>query len=270
MIAFPNAKINLGLRVTEKRPDGYHNLISCFYPIGLYDALEIVPARHTTFTAAGIPIPEAPGDSNLIMKAYQLLARDYPLPPVSIHLIKSIPIGAGLGGGSADASFCIRLLNELASLNLTIPEQEAYARQLGSDCAFFIRNTPRYCFGKGDQFEDITLSLKGRYLVLINPGIHIATAAAYHDIVPAHPETDLRDIIRQPVHTWRDTLLNDFEKPVFSRYPLIAAIKKQLYEAGALYAGMSGSGATVYGIFEEPVNLYTKYPSFFVWQKELS
>ncbi len=245
MVSFPNAKINLGLYITAKRPDGYHNIESCFYPVGWTDVLEIIRAETLQFTSSGLPIP-AEWQTNLCLKAYRALQPDFNLPAVHIHLHKNIPIGAGLGGGSADGAFTVKLLNDLFELNLSVAQMEDYVRPLGSDCAFFIGNQPLYCYEKGDRFADIEVDLKNYSVVLVNPTIHVSTAEAYGGIIPAIPEVPLRDILAKPVSEWKHWLRNDFEKTIFSKYPDIARIKGQLYEAGALYASMSGSGATVF------------------------
>ncbi len=269
MVVFPNAKINLGLAITRKRPDGFHDLSSCFYPVGWSDALEILPAGELSFQASGLPIPGTP-DTNLCLKAYHLLAREHTLPPVSIHLLKAVPIGAGLGGGSADAAFTIRALNDQFGLGLSTEHQQNYARQLGSDCAFFIENKPMYCFGKGDQFEEIDLRLTGKWIVLVNPGLHISTAEAYAGVIPQQPAEDLRSLLRQPIATWRDHVLNDFELSLFSRHAILGKYKQMLYELGAQYASMSGSGSTLYGIFANQVQLTNKFGNSMVWQGELT
>lgn len=268
MVVFPNAKINIGLNITEKRADGFHNISSCFYPVGWSDALEILPADKLTFLSSGIPIP---GDStsNLCLKAYHLLAKDYSLPPVSIHLLKSVPIGAGLGGGSADGAFTIKALDQLFSLNLSVEEQQQYARQLGSDCAFFIENQPMYCYDKGDQFEQISLRLTGKWIVLINPGLHISTAEAYAGVKPKMPATDLRELLQQPIAQWRERVINDFEEGLFRKYPILDHYKQKLYDLGAQYASMSGSGSTLYGIFPQEVELTNNLAGTSVWKGEL-
>ncbi|TDB59152.1 4-(cytidine 5'-diphospho)-2-C-methyl-D-erythritol kinase [Arundinibacter roseus] len=269
MVVFPNAKINIGLNIVEKRSDGFHNLTSCFYPVGWCDALEILPASAIRFESSGLPIP---GDSthNLCLKAYKLLAQEYSLPPVSIHLLKAVPIGAGLGGGSADAAFTIKALSEIFSLNLSVATQQDYARKLGSDCAFFIENKPNFCFGKGDEFEQIDVRLTGMHLVLVHPGIHISTAEAYAGIRPKQPAHDLQELLQQPIDQWRTGVVNDFEEALFSTYPLLPAIKTELYQQGAVYASMSGSGSTLYGIFREAPNLSNNFVDFTVWQGELT
>lgn len=269
MVAFPNAKINLGLQIVSKRPDGYHNLFSCFYPVGWSDALEILPAAELKFSTSGLAIPgEAMG--NLCLKAYHLLRTDYDLPPVHMHLHKVIPIGAGLGGGSSDGAFTLKLLNDLFALNLGTPQLEAYARRIGSDCAFFVRNQPVFCFEKGDQFEDIAVDLKNYFIVLVNPGIHISTAEAYAGIRPQTPEMDLKSVLLRPLTEWKTQVYNDFEKELALKYPPIAQLKETLYRQGALYASMTGSGSTVYGIFESEMDLQSRFPDYAVWQGPLS
>ncbi|CAG5012587.1 4-diphosphocytidyl-2-C-methyl-D-erythritol kinase [Dyadobacter sp. CECT 9275] len=265
MVVFPNAKINIGLNIIEKRNDGFHNIESCFYPVGWTDALEILPADELSFKSSGIDIPGAP-QHNLCLKTYQLLAADYHLPHVDIHLLKTVPIGAGLGGGSADAAFTIKALNDLFSLGISLEKQLAYARRLGSDCAFFLVNEPAYCFSKGDHFEPITLNLTGKWITLINPGLHISTADAYAGIVPQKPEKDLRELLKQPLHSWKDAVKNDFEDSLFSKYQVLSEIKNSLYTQGAVYASMTGSGSTVYGIFEKEINLAPMYAQYLTWQ----
>lgn len=265
MLAFPNAKINIGLNITEKRADGFHNIESCFYPVGWSDALEILPAEKTSFQSSGIPIPGDPAD-NLCLRAYQLIAEDFTLPPVNIYLLKSVPIGAGLGGGSADAAFAIKILNDLFHLQIPTEKQLAYARKLGSDCAFFIENKPAYCYNKGDEFEPIDLKLSGKWIVLVNPGIHISTQEAYAGIKPKPSETDIRQNLRQPLSHWKSFVKNDFEATLFPKYPLLPEIKKKLYAFGAEYASMSGSGSTVYGIFNEEIDLSHEFAVNKIWQ----
>lgn len=256
MITYPNAKINLGLNIVEKRPDGYHNLETIFYPINLQDALEVTlleGEKEYELTLSGTPIEGNPED-NLVVKAYRLLKEDYPhIAPVDIHMYKHIPTGAGLGGGSADAAFMIKLLNDKFNLGLSIEEMENYAARLGADCAFFIQNKPVFASGIGNIFEPIQLSLKGYFLVLIKPDIFVSTKDAFSLITPKIPVQSLKEIVRMPVETWRATMKNDFENSVFKKFPEIAAIKDKLYDMGAIYASMSGSGSSVYGIFREQV-----------------
>lgn len=265
MVLFPTAKINLGLFVTERRADGFHHLESVFYPVGWSDILEILPADALTFKSTGLPIP---GDAagNLCLSAYYLLQQAHDLPPVRLHLHKVIPIGAGLGGGSADGAFTLRGLNQLFELGLSDDQLEAHARKLGSDCAFFVRNQPRFCFGKGDMFAEVPVSLRGHWLVLVHPGIHISTAEAYAGIRPRPAPVDLRAAILQPVSTWRAAITNDFETHLLPRYPVITEIKAQLYAAGAAYASLTGSGSAVYGIFRDERNVAAQFPDFATWQ----
>ncbi|WP_421877429.1 4-(cytidine 5'-diphospho)-2-C-methyl-D-erythritol kinase [Marinoscillum sp.] len=250
MLAFPNAKINIGLRITSKRPDGYHNIESCFYPIPWADALEIVKADKFKFTTTGLEIPGA-SDNNLCIQAYQLLQKDFDLAPVHIHLHKVIPMGAGLGGGSADGSFTLKTLNELFELSLTTEQLQNYAGRLGSDCPFFIENKPVVVRGTGDEFSDCSIQLNGKYLLILNPGIHIGTKEAYANVKPKAPDCPIEKIITGSMNAWKHDLSNDFEESVFPRHPEIKAIKEELYQLGAIYASMTGSGSTVYGIFDK-------------------
>ena len=256
MITYPNAKINLGLNITEKRPDGYHNLETVFYPINLQDALEVKLLEgegEYALKTAGTPIEGDP-ENNLVVKAYRILKQDFPeMKAVDIHMYKHIPTGAGLGGGSADAAFMLKLLNEKFKLQLSTEQLEGYASKLGADCAFFIRNKPVFASGIGNIFEPIELSLKGYYLVLVKPDIFVSTKDAFAHIKPKVPQHSLKEIIRMPVETWRGTMKNDFEESVFCKFPEIAAIKDKLYDMGAVYASMSGSGSSVFGIFREQV-----------------
>ncbi len=256
MITFPNAKINLGLQVVEKRPDNYHNIETIFYPIHLEDAIEVVPLadadREYDLKVYGTPIKGSPED-NLAVRAYKLLKRDFDLPPIHIYIYKHIPMGAGLGGGSADAAFMLKLLNEKFALNLGVEELEGYAACLGSDCPFFIRNRPVFATGTGNVFTPIELSLKGYYLVLVKPDIFVSTRDAYASVVPRQPERHLPELIKHSIEEWRELIVNDFEQSVFRFHPEIAAIKDKLYDMGAVYASMSGSGSTMFGIFTESV-----------------
>ena len=256
MITYPNAKINLGLNIVEKRPDGYHNLETIFYPINLQDALEVNVLEgegEFSLKVAGVPVEGEP-ENNLVVKAYRLLKKDYPdMPSIDIHMYKHIPTGAGLGGGSADAAFMIKLLNNKFKLGLSIEKMEEYAAILGADCAFFIQNKPVFATGIGNIFEPIQLSLKGYYLVLVKPDIFVSTKDAFSLIKPKQPAHSLKEIARMPIETWRATMKNDFEESVFQQFPEIAAIKDKLYDMGAVYASMSGSGSSVFGIFREQV-----------------
>ncbi|GAA4306158.1 4-(cytidine 5'-diphospho)-2-C-methyl-D-erythritol kinase [Compostibacter hankyongensis] len=249
MIAFPNCKVNLGLHVTAARPDGYHNLETFFYPLAVHDALEIIPAVAPRFTATGLDIPGDP-DDNLCLKAWHLLKNDFPaLPPVAIYLHKAIPLGAGLGGGSADGAFMLRMLNERFSLGCSLERLEEYAARLGSDCSFFIRNTPALATGRGEMLEPFALDLSGYSWLLVCPPLHVSTAWAYRQLEPHPPAAPLRELLSLPVLAWKDRLVNDFEAPVMAAHPEIARIREQLYAAGAFYAALSGSGAAVFAIF---------------------
>lgn len=254
MIVYPNCKINLGLRILRKRADGYHDLETIFYPIKLNDMLEVLPGKPMAglpvqLSLSGIPVSGNAAD-NLCVKAWHLLKNAYPeLPPVQLHLHKIIPTGAGLGGGSADAAFTLLLLNKLFRLNCPMEQLAAFALQLGSDCPFFLTNSPCLATGRGEILTPVPLDLNGYALMLVNPGIHVSTAAAFAGITPAEPATSVNEIIQLPVSQWKDRLLNDFEKTVFAQHPEIAAIKDTLYAAGAVYAAMSGSGSTVFGLF---------------------
>ncbi len=265
MIVFPNCKINLGLHILRKRADGNHDLETVFYPVRFTDILELIPDRSTkdqpvTYSQSGLEIQGNPLD-NLCVKAYQLLKKDYPaLPPVKMHLHKVIPTGAGLGGGSADAAFSLQLLNDYFKLELSTDQLLHYALSLGSDCPFFILNKPAYATGRGELLKPVSVDLTGYTLVIINPGIHVPTAKAFAGIRPALPERSLKEIIAQPVSSWAEELVNDFEKPIFYQYPEIAAIKDELYRAGAVYASMSGSGSTVYGLFTDGKPLILNLP----------
>ena len=268
LITFPACKINLGLRITEKRSDGFHNLQSCFYPVGWGDVLEIIPADKFSFSSSGLFIP---GDlqSNLCVLAYMLLKADVDLPPVQMHLHKLVPIGAGLGGGSADAAFVLRSLNEQFGLGLSVSQLEDYARQLGSDCAFFIQNRLLYCVEKGDIFSEISVDLKGYHIMLVYPNLAISTAEAYAGVRPKQPETPLFEQLQMPIANWQDTVHNDFEDSLFPQYPVLGQIKQQLYDAGAVYASMSGSGSTIYGIFNSPIAIPNQFSAYRVWEGEL-
>ena len=274
VFTFPNAKINLGLNIVEKRPDGYHNLETIFYPINLQDALEVTRRENNdkeyTLHISGSPLEGEPED-NLVVKAYKLLKKDYPgLLPVDIHMYKHIPAGAGLGGGSSDAACMIKLLNDKFSLGLSTERMEEYAVKLGADCAFFIRNKPVFATGIGNLFEPVELSLKGYHIILIKPDIFVSTRDAFAEIKPVRPAVSLKEIVKQPMETWKNSMKNDFEDSVFKKFPEIAAIKDELYDLGAVYAAMSGSGSSVYGIFKAPIeNVEDKFCGCFCRQRAL-
>lgn len=265
MVVFPPCKINLGLQVVARRTDGYHDLITCFYPVPWCDILEIIPSDTFSFTATGIPIP--PGDKqNLCVLAYELLKKDFNLSPVAIHLHKIIPMGAGLGGGSSDAAYTLIALNEIFHLELSNDALAKYASQLGSDCAFFTQTQPKLGKGRGEILEDINTNLKGKFLVIVKPDVHVSTAEAYSGVRPALPEIDLREVLeKDSVDKWTGVITNDFEKSVFEKYPVISGVKKSLYEAGAAFAGMSGSGSAVFGIFASQPSLKDKFPGMLYW-----
>ncbi len=269
MIVFPNCKINLGLQVIRKRSDGYHDLETIFYPLPLSDSLEVIESKShgksfsIPFSSSGLEIK---GDSstNLCVKAYRLLKKDFPdLPHVQIHLHKVIPSGAGLGGGSADGAFTLKLLNEKFQLGLSTKELLSYAAHLGSDCPVFILNKPCHGTGRGEICEEIDLDLSQYKFVIVNPGIHIDTGRAFLDIRPAEPERPLKEVIKEPVEKWKDVLFNDFEKVLFKKHWEVVDIKDELYKDGAIYASMSGSGSTVYGIFRKDKKLNINFPKHY-------
>lgn len=283
MLSFPNCKINLGLNIVRKRSDGYHDLETVFYPIQLKDALEIIreqvsssenqvtsyklqvtsnlqPATNINFSCSGLTINGSQND-NLCIKAYQLLQKDFPdLPQIKMHLHKVIPMGAGLGGGSADGAFALQLLNDKFQLKLTTEQLANYALQLGSDCPFFILNKPCFATGRGEIMQPINLDLSAYQIVIINPKIHIGTGWAFGNITPQKPQKSIQQIIQQPIPTWRDELVNDFEKPAINQYPEIGYIKETLYQYGAVYSSMTGSGSTVFGLFDKQKKIQFSFP----------
>ena len=257
MLSFPNIKINLGLRVTQKRSDGFHDLETVFFPVAWRDALEIVPASALSLHITGNTIP-GPAEQNLCIKAWHLLKQDFPLvEPVAIHLHKTIPAGAGLGGGSSNGAFMLKALNRLFQLNLSAGQLEQYALKLGSDCPFFINNQPVFATGRGELFAPVDCNLKGYHIVLINPGLHVPTGWAFAQLTPKPAEPGWQHLLKQPVSQWEALgLINDFEAPVMKQYPLMTDIKKELVNLGAAYAAMSGSGSTLFGLFtQKPQNL---------------
>lgn len=275
MILYPNAKINIGLNVVEKRKDGYHNLETVFYPIPLQDALEVKPLQQLIpesgyqLKVTGELLDGSP-DDNLIVKAYKLLRDEYRLPPVGLYLYKHIPTGAGLGGGSADAAFTIRALNDLFKLDLSTEKMEEYSSRLGADCPFFIKNQPVFATGIGNEFHPLDLSLKGKVLILVKPDVFVSTKDAYALVQPKEPEAPLTELLKQPLETWKDYVVNDFEKSVFAKYPEIACIKDKMYDLGAVYASMSGSGSSVYGIFDNTIdNVDEIFAGYFCRQRVL-
>jgi 4-diphosphocytidyl-2-C-methyl-D-erythritol kinase len=264
MISFPNAKINIGLFISGKRPDGFHNLETVFFPVGWSDALEIAESDVLQFSASGIPVSGAP-ESNLVVKAYFLLQKDFGLPALKIHLHKQIPFGAGLGGGSADAAFMLRMLNQTFDLNISQEKLLEYAAVLGSDCPFFILNKPVFATGRGEIMNEINLNVNGLYLLLVKPPVEVSTTRAFQNVVPQKPAISLSELINLPVRNWKDNIVNQFESSVFPQYPEISNIKNQLYDLGAVYASMSGSGSCVFGLFNEPTTSIEKlFPSPFL------
>lgn len=267
MLSFSNAKINLGLNIIGKRADGYHNIESVFYPVTWADVLEIIPSPNFSFSSSGLPVPGKEED-NLIIKAFGLLRDSGKFPKdqsVSIYLHKILPMGAGIGGGSSNAAYTLKLINEVLNLGLSAFELEAFAEKLGSDCPFFIQNKPRFCHGKGTDFEDISISLKEKYIIMVNPGIHVSTQEAYSGITPQKPLMSIKDVIQKPIIEWKEHLINDFEAPVSKKHPLIGELKTILYKNGALYSSMTGSGSTVYGIFDTETDLNSIFNEFTYW-----
>ena len=273
MITFNIAKINIGLNEVEKRVDEYHNLQTVFYPVPIMDALEIAPMSEgfpsdvdCDLKVTNIHI-EGDEQRNLVVRAYQLLKKDFPsLPRIHTHLWKGIPTQAGMGGGSSDCAYMIRLLNETFDLQLTNEQMQQYAAQLGADCAFFIESVPCYAEGIGEQLEPISLDLSGWYIGVVRPDIPVPTKEAFSRIHPHYPSLNCREVVMQPVETWRDNLINDFEESVFALHPEIGAVKEQLYKMGATYAAMSGSGSALFGLFkEEPDGLRQAFPDMFTF-----
>ncbi|NLR90928.1 4-(cytidine 5'-diphospho)-2-C-methyl-D-erythritol kinase [Flammeovirga agarivorans] len=267
MISYPNAKINIGLAITSKRQDGFHDIASCFYPVGWSDILEIIPSEELSFQSTGIDIP-GNADHNLCLQAYHLLNKDFNIPPVQMHLHKIIPIGAGLGGGSADGAFALVMLNEMNNLGLSDEQLEEYAAQMGSDCPFFIKNKPVYVTGRGEVFNELDLTLKGKKIVLVNPNIHISTKEAYSGVSPKALDFELKATLEGNIEDWKDHVKNDFEDSLLKKYTVIDKIKSDLYKQGAEYASMTGSGSTVFGIFSTEIDL-SNYTEYSVWSGDL-
>lgn len=254
MICFPNCKINIGLYITNRRTDGYHDLETVFYPIKqLHDALEVTKTEYTSQLLLHGDSIEGRKENNLVWKAYQLVKEEFPakVPELDIQLLKAIPMGAGMGGGSADGAFMLKLLNDYCRVELSNDVLAELALRLGSDCPFFIYNTPQFATGRGEQMQPLRIDLSGYSIQLICPELHISTAEAFSMLTPRKPLFDLRRLPELPVTHWKDKVHNDFEDPIFMQHPELAAIKRQLYEQGAVYAAMSGSGSTIYGIFEQ-------------------
>lgn len=270
MIVFPNAKINIGLNIVERRPDGYHNLESVFYPIKIYDRLQVEEATDSHAAVCNI-ISEGytiEGDSkdNLVVRACNLIRQEYKIPAVNVKLSKLIPMGAGLGGGSSDAAYMLKALNDLFELNITEEKLQQIAAKLGADCAIFIKNQPVYATGIGNVFHyDVKIpSLAGKTIIIVKPDVFVSTKDAYSMIHPKRPKFPLAESICKPIDTWKNTIENDFEVSVFAKFPLIGDVKNKLYKLGAEYASMSGSGSSVFGIFNKPIeNFETHFPGMF-------
>jgi 4-diphosphocytidyl-2-C-methyl-D-erythritol kinase len=274
MLDFPNAKINIGLNILRKRTDGYHDIETLLYPIPLWDILEFVPCSSTvnnsepTLINTGIILP-GPVENNLCYKAWQRVKSRYSIPPIKIHLHKAIPPGSGLGGGSANASFMIKMLSTFFQLEISLQEMEVMAGKLGSDCPFFIRNQPAFATARGEILSSAPPILSGYHMAIIYPGIHIDTGRAYARIEPAVPGISLKESITLPVNEWRHVIRNDFETIVFTDHPEIGQLKKMFYEAGALYSSLSGSGSAVYGIFDREINMRDIPAEYFCWQSNV-
>ena len=271
MLFFPNAKINIGLHIVKKRKDGYHNLSTVFYPISLTDVIEFVPAKtsRTGWKNTGIKVSGKLQD-NLIIKAYNLLKQDFPLPALHIHLHKIIPSGAGLGGGSSNAAFMIKALNTYFSLGLNEKQLLEYAQKIGSDCPFFILNQPVHASGTGNIFTPVKLNLAGLYILLVKPSDSVKTVDAYKNVIPTPEKIPLIQLIEKPIEQWKDWLTNDFEPYALSQYPDIKKIKRILYEKGALFAQMSGSGSSIYGIFYTLPEDISPFQKHFTWAGKLA
>jgi len=263
MITFPNAKINIGLNILRKRADEFHDIESLFYPVAFFDVLELVKSKQFEFTSSGLDIP-GHSANNLCIKAYNIIKNDYSIGNVKMHLHKVIPMGAGLGGGSANGAFCINMLNELFELNIPVKKRINYAAQLGSDCSFFIENRSAFATGKGEILRPLNVDLSGKWIILVNPNIHVSTADAFSGVTVDDSKTDLIDKLTSPLSRWNESIINEFETSVFKKYPQIESLKKELYDSGAEYASMTGSGSTIYGIFDqEPA---VSFNQFFTWK----
>ena len=272
MVLFPNCKINLGLNIIGKRPDGYHNLETVFFPVNIQDALEVIKSDNTKdevdISLSGVSI-KGNHEDNLCFKAFALLKKDFPqLPAIMVHLHKTIPTGSGLGGGSANGASMLKLLNQKFALGLSTEQLLNYALQLGSDCPFFIINKPCFATGRGELLEPVSIDLSGYKFVFIIPDIHVSTSEVFSLIKPSPHSKSVKQVIQQPIETWKKELRNDFEEPVFEKYPELKSIKAKMYESGAIYASMSGSGGTVYGMFRKETEFQNDFPeTYFV--KEL-
>lgn len=275
MLFFPNAKINIGLNIIEKRKDGFHNIESIMYPVGLSDALEFVPATdgvggfsNPIAIESGLQVDSSAND-NLVVKAYNLLALDYKMPILDINLHKVIPFGAGLGGGSADAAFMLKALNAEYELGITTEQLSKYAAKLGSDCPFFIENKPAFISGVGDIIQPVDFTLSGYHLIIIVPPLQVSTKVAYSNINPIKTKISIIDLVTLPIEKWKDVICNDFEINIFAAFPEIKIIKNNLYRLGASYASMTGSGSAVFGLFRNEIEIGNQFGDSFIWQEYL-
>lgn len=273
MICFPNAKINIGLNIVERRPDNFHNIETLFYPIPLTDILEIIISEEEIEGKVELKITgnqiNCNKEVNLCFKAYQILDKEFHFPSVKIYLHKIIPIGSGLGGGSSDGAYTLTLLNKIFNLGLGSDELTGFASQLGSDCSFFINNNPSVGLEKGDKLIASNINLKGCYLVIVKPDIFVSTAEAYTGIIPNKSTIPLKDILKLPINTWKEKIFNAFELPIFKSHPDIKSVKDFLYDNGSIYSSMTGSGSAVYGIFENEVQFKDNFPGMFYWSSWL-
>ena len=269
MISFPNCKINIGLCITNKRKDGFHDIETVLYPLPLNDVLEIIKSDKNEFLVSGLSL-QGSGEDNLCLRAYEILKKRFDIPPVKIHLHKVIPSGAGLGGGSANAAFTLKMLNELFKLGLSVLQLQEIASTLGSDCAFFIKNIPVFAKGKGNNFGKLRLKLDNYYILLVKPSVHISTAYAYSLVKPRATTVNLKNLDEENICDWKSTIANDFEEYLFPKFPELKAIKEKLYSLGALYVSMSGSGSCLYGIYEKSVEIKTAFHPYFSWQGKLN
>jgi 4-diphosphocytidyl-2-C-methyl-D-erythritol kinase len=266
MILYPPAKINLGLNILSKREDGYHEIETCMLPIPFYDILEITKSEAFEFVQSGLLIPGEPG-TNLCEKAFRKLQDLYPISNVRIHLRKQIPMGAGLGGGSSDAAYVLKGLNNLFELKINEERLETLAGELGSDCPFFIKNHAQIAKGRGEVLKEISIDLSDKYLIVLNPGIHVGTKEAYEGVIPSFLDNNLENVISSPISGWQSSLKNQFENHIFIKYPKIAELKQLLIDMGAVYASMSGSGSSLFGIFDEkPDSIHSEVIENMVFQ----
>ena len=269
MICFPNAKINIGLNIIEKRPDGFHNIESVFYPVPFCDVMEVKPAKRFEIKTFGYDL-DISENENILYNTWELFRKKYQISPLEIALLKNIPPGSGLGGGSSDAAFLIKIMNDFFELNLNSNQLKNLAAQIGSDCPFFIKNKPALVTGKGEKIEKIPLSLKGLYLIIIGFNLKISSVDAYSNIHPQKPVRQLSDLIKSPTEYWKDIIHNDFEQTIFDQFEQIKEMKNQLYHTGAIYASMTGSGSAIYGLFSDKPKLRTNIANAVLWEGSLT